>query len=544
MRPADDFKRISQVVHVLFKHGLGFVIEELHLGFHLPFSKKLQRHRFRQPPSPEVRLRKVLEELGGTYVKLGQLLSIRPDLIHMDYCRELQKLQDNVPPFSIAEARKVIKRELKGWPFKDFNEKPIASASIGQVYGARLKNGQRVAVKVQRPGISEKIEADMHIISYFARKMEKHHFFRKFRPTLIVEEFRRYTRNELSYVQEAANAERFARNFRGSRSIKIPKVYMTYTTRSVLTLEYIDGVKFNELVRSRTPVNRRFLIETGMSAEMKQVFEDGFFHADLHPGNVLLLKNRKIAFLDFGIVGSLTPRLQTHAVMLFLAVMQEDTVAVADILMRIGKTGPDTDKEEFSREVDSIVRSWYGASLKQERVTYMLHRLFNLCAVHDVRLPLDLVLLGKALVTIEGTCELIEPDFDVIKHSQPYFKKLLKKQSAMQLKRLVAKYSNLKQALLDLPDKTAAVAEALKHPKIKIDVEDTDIRTLSSEMGRSSRRLSNGLLLSALVVAGALMMQVNTGPRLFGLPIFALLLFSAAAIIAVLFIFTPFKEQR
>jgi ubiquinone biosynthesis protein len=542
---ASDVQRVSHVVHVLFKHGLGYFVEEMELKFHLPFFKKWMKHKFRQPVNPAVRLTKVLEELGGTYIKLGQLLSIRPDLIHLEYCEECQKLQDRVTPFPFEQAKRIIESELKKplkQIFKSFNEAPIAAASIGQVYEARLKNNGRVAVKVQRPNIRQDMESDIRILEYFARKMEKHEAFRRYRPTLIVEEFKRYSQNELDYVMEAHNADQFYKNFEKSKTIKIPKVFWSCTTSKVLTLEFIDGTKINELLKDGKHADMRWIVKEGLAAEFKQIFDDGFFHADLHPGNILLLKNKKIAFLDFGIVGSITPSLQRQAVALFLAIAGKDSGSVSDILLHIGSASLQTDRERFGIAVAAIVNEWYGTNISEERVTHMLHRLFNLCAEYQVKLPVAMVLLGKALVTIEGTCRLIDPKFDLLQSAKPYFGKIMERQSQLQMEQLARYYGKFKKALLNLPDNATKILDIIREPRVKVDIEDTDIRTLGMEIDRSSNRIAYGIMIAALVVAGALMIQ--TGPKLLDVSVLSLLCFVIAIVMGGVLVYSVLNEGK
>jgi ubiquinone biosynthesis protein len=496
---------------------------------------------------PQERIIPILEELGGTYIKLGQLLSIRPDLIELEYCEECQKLQDDVKPFSFEEAKKIIEAEFKkplDQVYSSFNKVPIAAASIGQVHEAKLKDGERVAVKVQRPNIRQIMNADIDVMEYFAARMENHARFKKYRPKLIVEEFKRYTENELDYIQEARNCEQFYENFRNSRKIKIPKVYWDYTTDKVLTLEFIDGAKIRDLVKAKHRFDKKKIINCGLDAEFKQIFEDGIFHADLHPGNMLLLKDGRIAFLDFGIVGVIKPRTQRYAVELFLALMDKDASNVADILLEIGSAGAGCNREKFRREVELTINKWYGRNLRQERVTHMLHKLFNICADNDIRLPIDLVLLGKALVTIEGTCQMLDPEFEISSHARPYLKRIMEQQSEMQIKQLGYYYTKLRRTVLRLPDKFEEIIENLKEPKVRVDIEDADVKRLGLEIDKSSNRLSYGILISALMITGALMSQMSALPKWWGIPFVSVIFFGVALLLGVILLYSVLNEGR
>jgi len=281
-----DIERVSHTINILFRHGMGYFIQKYGFKLHLPFTKRIAFHRYKKPVLPEVRLRKAFEELGGTYIKLGQLLSLRPDLVPRKYCDEFSKLQDKVTPFSFEKVKQIVEREL-GKPlnriFRKFEQKPLGSASIGQVHAATLKNGQKVVVKVQRPGIKELFRADIDIMYYFAKKLEGTKSFGKYSPLTIVKEFERYTKNELNYLTEAKNIERFYENLKNVRQVRIPKLYKEYTTTKVLVMEYVRGRKLSELIRKNAKFNKKAVMNSIIHTCLKQVFEQNIFHADLHP---------------------------------------------------------------------------------------------------------------------------------------------------------------------------------------------------------------------------------------------------------------------
>ncbi|MFH1510799.1 MAG: AarF/ABC1/UbiB kinase family protein [Candidatus Woesearchaeota archaeon] len=542
-----EVKRISHVVGVLFQHGLGYFIEELELKFHLPFFKKILRHKFKQPASPAQRFTTALEELGGAYVKLGQLLSIRPDLTNLEFSTECQRLQDRVKPFPFPEAKKIVEEELKK-PlhslFSHFQETPISSASIGQVYDARLRNSQRVAVKVQRPSIREEIEADIGIMTYFAKRMEKLEKFRKYRPTQIVEEFRRYTEDELDYTREAKNAERFYNNFKGHKTIKIPKIYWAYTTPKLITMEFIDGKKLTDLLQSHKPFDKHLIVREGLAAEYKQIFDDGFFHADLHPGNIMIVDGKTIALLDFGIAGRMDGNLQRQSAMLFLYMMDKNSKGVCDVLLALGEKPGGIDIKKFEQDIEAILYEWYGKDLSQQRVTKMLHKIFSLCTDHEIQLPIDLVLLGKALVTIEATCRLLEPEFDIIKSSKPYFTRIAEQQARLQARIVGQYYKRLRGMLVNLPETASTILDRIKEPHVKVDIEDKDIRKIGLEIDRSSNRLAYGILISAFVVAGAMMIGIDVGPKALEVPLISLAFFSIAAVLGAILIYSVMSEGK
>ena len=297
-----DAKRVKDVVNILLKQGLGYSIEKMNLKSHLTFGKKTKDVSKRV--STQVKLRKAMEELGGTFIKFGQLLSIRPDLIPESYCEEFAKLQDNVRPFPYEQVKDVIEKDFKKpihKVFIHFEKTPIAAASVGQVHMAKLRTGETVAVKVQRPNINQIFESDIDILYYIANLAEKHiPELKDYNPVAIVNEFENYTKRELDYNLEGKNIDVFYKNFVGSKTIKIPRVFLSYTSKRVLTMEYIDGININKY--KATKEEKKKIIKNLLSCFMKQILEDGFFHADPHPGNIFILKDHRIELLDFGIV--------------------------------------------------------------------------------------------------------------------------------------------------------------------------------------------------------------------------------------------------
>ncbi len=542
-----DLKRISRVVNVLFRNGLGYFIREFNLKLHLPFSKKLAIHKFRKPAMPEVMLRKSMEELGGSFVKLGQLLSVRPDLVPFHYCKEFSKLQDRVEPFAFSKAKKIIEDEL-GQPiskvFSSIEKQPIGSASISQVYAAKLKNGKKVVIKVKRPGIKEIFDADIDIMGYFARRMEQSERFIRYSPSKVVEEFKRYTKKELDFLVEASNIQKFCKTFKGDRSIRIPSVYPQHSTSNMIILEFLPGKKLSELLNKNQKFNRKMVAKLMIKSGLKMVFEDGFFHADMHPGNILVTKNG-IGLLDFGIVGRLKPLYKKEGLKLWVALINEDTDAVIRSLMRTGKVTGDTDIDLFKKDVEDILDEWYGKELKQIRMTHMLHRLFDSCFDHSIIMPPEMTLYAKSLITSEGTGMQLYPSFNFAVESQPYLKKYMKRDFFPKdiMKAFSAKSQEIVDFMGKLPTETMHALEKLKQGKLKIDIDDTDIKHLGMEIDKSSNRLSYSLVIAALIVGGAWTTQIG-GPGLSGYPFVSLLFFILAFILGLVLMVSIYKEGK
>jgi len=326
-----DINRFREIITVVFEEGFDFLLQKIRLKHKIPVTKRLKtRLEQKNKYSIEKRLRLTLERLGPTFIKFGQVLSVRPDLIPKSYIKELEKLQDEVPSFSYDIVKEMIKKEFGkdvNKLFSSFEVKPIASASISQVHKAVLKDGSVVAVKIQRPDAKKIMDSDIEIMLYAAKLLEKHiPNIRKFNPVKIIQEFSNWTEKELDFKREAINAKRFARNFSGDDKIKIPKIYDNFITSKILVMEFIDGIELHNIQEiKRKKINFKPLLEKGFESILTQVFVHGFFHADPHPGNLIITKDKKIAFVDFGIVGYFDEYLKNKSIDLFFGVIENDT---------------------------------------------------------------------------------------------------------------------------------------------------------------------------------------------------------------------------
>lgn len=540
-----DFRRISYVVNILVKNGLGYFVQEFNLKYHLPFIKRFQSYP--EPEAPQARLRKVMEHLGGAYIKLGQLLSLRPDLVPTEYCLEFSKLQDRVPSFPYAEVKAIVEKELN-MPlhkvFSYFEKVPIGSASIGQVHAAKLINGRKVVVKVQRPGVEKQFLSDIDIMYYFAHKLEKSRKLKKYSPLRIVQEFERYTRNELNYITEGRNIERFYENFKGSKTIVIPKVYRAYSTKRVLTMEYLEGSKLIDLLRAKSRFDRRKAAMNLLDCNIKQIFSQDIFHADLHPGNIIMMSRGRLGLLDFGIAGSLSPEMRDEGLKLVEALVAKDVDKVTKQILKIGKKNDDVDARAFRERVYNIVMRWHGAELKQVRVTHMLHEIFDACADSGIELPVDMILLGKALITVEGTGMQLVPNLDFVNVMKPRIEKMLARKIRPSFKATLKKTKSMAEAIGKIPESALETLEQLKRPTFKIDIDDLDVRKIGLDIDTSSNRMSYAMISAALIVAGAVIMHANIGPAVFGYSMFAIVCFVFAFILLAVLVTSISKEKR
>jgi ubiquinone biosynthesis protein len=535
-----DLARFNKIMFILTSQGFGYLFDR---------TKFLKKKQVKEHANPK-RLRKTLEKLGPTFIKLGQILSVRPDLLPKEYIKELGSLQDEVPQFPFEKAEKTIEKELRkpiNKLFKDFNKEPIASASISQVYKAKLPNNKIVAVKVQRPDVKETMKTDIEIMTYVAKLLEKHFKkLKKYSPVGIVEEFKDWTHDELDFKIEAKNAKRFRKNFRGYDNVKIPKVYDNYSSKHVLTLEFIDGIELHKLnkIKHKKGYNIKEIMKNGFDAILTQVFIHGFFHADPHPGNILVLEGNKIGFIDFGIVGHFDNYLKQKSMELFYHVMQCDIDSIVDTFLEMGAVGADkTDINAFREDVNKIIEPLKNHTLKETKFTHILEEILDLALEHHIKPPVDLALFGKTIVELEGIGLEYVPNFKLIDNARPFIEKLIKKnikisKMVKDLMKNVAKYGKL---FKELPDQLSSALRKIQSGTVKVDIEDTDIKRLATDIDKSSNRLTYGLIITAFLITGALLVTVGE-PVFYGFPVPSILCFIVAFIFAIM-LFTSIEQE-
>jgi len=547
-----DFRRLQQIANVLFKQELGYFVEKLDLKSQLPFSKRLMITKFSKPKeSVPNRLRVVMEELGGSFVKLGQLLSLRPDLVPQEYLDEFTKLQDSVKPFPFEVAKIIIESELKN-PlnkiFSYFNKEPIAAASVGQVYEAILKNGNKVAVKVQRPGIRQVFATDIDLMYHLARLLEKHMPESKsFNPVGIVEEFDKYTRKELDYISEGRNIEAYKEAVVYEKNVVIPKVYWDFTTSKVLTMEFMEGVKISSLKDfRRLGVKGSHLSNTLVRLFAKGVLYFHFFHADPHPGNILLMKGKKIALLDFGIMGRLSPELTEKIGMLYFALIKADVNMITDGLINIGMISNQINRDEFKADISDAWGKYYDTSLSQVNMSGFFWDSIRIGKKYEMKYPAEYVLLMKAMITTEGVIQKIDPHFNFVKAGKPIFQSYIKERTSTKylLKGAKETLINFKDLFVRFPVDAQKILTKLesdddKEFNVKI---DADIKKFTLEMERSSNRMTLGFIMASFVVASTLIILAKIPPFVWGLPLYSLISLLIAGILLIIFTISAFKK--
>src|SRR3989344_268966 len=510
-----DVGRLKNIAGVLFKHGLLSELEGLELKRYLSFSKRVQAPpKSNTPGSLPERIRLSFEELGGAFVKLGQLLSLRPDLLPQPYIEEFKKLQDHVPPFPYQHVKTIIEREFHDKLlniFSSFEKTPIASASIGQVHQATLADGTSVAVKVQRPDIGQIFQEDIDLLYYLARLIDrKIPATRQYDLVRIVKEFERYTKKELNYMEEGRNIDRFLKLFANEKKIKIPKVYWNRTTSRVLTMEFIDGVKVGEVKEfSKFNTSPLSVAKIVTNSILHQIFVFGFFHADPHPGNVFVLPNGKVAFLDVGIVPE------------------------------------NTDVQKLRVDLKISLETYYNREVREINMQEFFNTIFHLSREYGMHFPVDFVLLVKSILTLEGLDRELYPKYNLVEACKPHIQEVMK--NRLSARRIVRSWKEnlfmFQQNLQHIPRDLRQALAVFKTGKLKVDIEDRDIQRFALEIDRSSNRIVFGLIIAALVVASALIMLAQLPPYFVGVPLIGVLFLAIAVFLSIVLIISIYREK-
>ncbi|MEE2730099.1 MAG: AarF/UbiB family protein [Pseudomonadota bacterium] len=432
--PVKDVKRLNEIFSILIKYGFGDVLRRMGLANTVEQASRLMRTPISnqmlnmQPPE---RFRCAIEEMGPTFIKLGQILATRVDLFSQDMIHELEKLQDNAPVMPYAEIEPLIEKALGAPPakvFRHINEQPLASASIAQVHEAMTKKGERVVLKVRKPGVRRTIEADLRLMHSLARLINIQSVeLRRYRPEEMVREFERSLRRELDFTIEAKNSERIARNLRKFKWLKIPKVYWQWTSETLNVQEYVQGTSAKDAeALDRMGVDRELLARRGSQVAWKCMLEDGLFHADPHPGNFYVLPGNGIAMLDFGMVGKLSYQRREQIIRLVRSIIFQETDTAAAVLVEWSNSD-NIDVEALARDCADLVEQYYGLNLSEIDIPQVILDCMALMRNYDLVMPSDITLAAKAFITLEGFGRLVKPDFNLMDAAEPLIRDLIKK---------------------------------------------------------------------------------------------------------------------
>ncbi len=525
IRPSQAM-RLIHINWVLVKHGLDEIVFATHLF--RPFSFLLYfwpPHWFRKPEdSHGERIRKALEELGPLFVKLGQILSTRRDLLPDDIADELAKLQDRVAPFPGSQARQIIEKSF-GKPlnevFSEFNETPLASASIAQVHTARLLDGKEVVVKVVRPSIKKVIQRDvslLHIVASLAERYSRD--ARRLRPKEIVADYEKTILDELDLQREAANASQLRRNFQDSQLLYIPEVYWPYCHRNVMVMERINGIPIsdvNELTRQN--VDLKHLAESGVEIFFTQVFRHNFFHADMHPGNIFASPQGQYLAVDFGIMGTLSPKDKRYLAENFLAFFNRDYYRVAELHVQSEWVPSDTRIDEFESAIRSVCEPIFERPLKEISFGHLLLRLFQTARRFNMEVQPQLVLLQKTLLNIEGLGRQLYPDLDLWQTAKPFLERWMSEQigTRAMIRTLKSNLPLWAEKLPELPTLIHDLARQAQGGDLQIQWQSKELLRLRKEVERANRRSFGAIIAAGLMVSAAVILGLDGyAPQMLG----------------------------
>lgn len=496
--------RYREIAVALLNQGFDYIVEEMDLLQTIPYCRVRSAVTKNNTGGLGERIRLLLEQLGPTYVKLGQIASTRTDLLPAAIISELEKLQDDVPGFSFSEVRTLLKEELGAdleELFQQFDPEPLAAASIGQVHRAQLKTGQQVAVKIQRPGIIAIIETDLEILRKLASLAERRFSWAEmYQLADMIDELAKSLRTELDYIIEARHAEKFLKHYQANPSIYIPPVYWECSSQKVLTAAYVEGIKINEQDQlEQQGYNRSRIAEHFAKEIFQQIFMAGFFHGDPHPGNVLVLPGETIAFLDFGMVGRLNPEKKYHLASLVIGLMRQNSEELAKTIFRMGIVPDEVNRTQLRDDIDQLREKYYGVPLSQISLGDAINQMFATAQKHKIKMPADLALVGKTLLTMEGIVERLDPQLSILTVAEPFGKKLLRERlhPVTLGKMLWHTVSEFRELVRNLPRHVQELRAVVKQGRLRLEISIPDMEHGLKTIERISNRLSFGIILLA-----------------------------------------------
>ena len=535
---ARDMGRLNQILGVLIRHGFGDSVRRLGLADRLEsagHALKWEHAADLARLEPPVQVRLAIEELGPTFVKLGQILAGRADLFGPEFIAEFEKLHSHVPAVPLDSLRPQLREDLGGEPedvFARFDPEPLAAASIAQVHRAQLKDGTEVVVKIRRPGITDTIEADLRLLGRMAAVAEAEiPNLKPYRPQQLVRELARSLKRELDLASECRNAERIAANLAPMPWIVVPKVHWQHTTERVNVQDFVGGVAGNDLAGlDLNGFDRNLLAQRGSQAVLKMIVQDGFFHADPHPGNVFYLEGNRIAFIDFGMVGRLSQRRREELLSLLLGLVERNPQTVADVLLDWTGDEHGVNLAVLETEIEAFVDQYHGTPLAQLNLGQMLADVTTILREHHLGLPSDMALLIKAFITLEGMGRGLDPEFHMTTEALPLLRQVVR---ARYQPKVVANraWQTLRRTLAvaeQLPHDVSRLLRNARRGRMHVGIELAHLKRVGDQIDRAANRLTMALVIAALIIGSSIVMTVKGGPTLFGLPAFGFIGFASA----------------
>jgi len=539
--------RFKDIILILFKYGLDDVVERLDLPGKIIFDRI---SRVDRDMSTRERIRHVLEDLGPTFIKFGQLMSLRPDLVPYPLILELRKLQDEVAPVPFREIRMMLEKNLRcplEEVFSVFDEAPFAAASLAQVHRAVLRQeGTPVAVKVRRPNIRRIIEMDFYIMDVLARQLSKRMEGNQvYDFPNLVNEIRTALRRELDFMREARNMKIFKGNFAANSEIYTPELFENYCSEQMLTMELVSGTKLKDLDLSALE-DRESLAKRLLRFTTKQIVEDGFFHADPHPGNILILENNDICLLDWGMVGRLTRQTRYDLVDLMNAVFDKDTERVLWSLLQFAVRRGHLNHQKLQREISDILDAFHSLPLREVNIGHLMLDISTLLRDNQLQVPADPAIMIKTIVTAEGTARQLYPELNVMEEFKPYIKSLTRERWHPD-----AVFEGLRRTLYrfllfqkNLPARIAHIIDVIDHGDLNIRLEHQNLSHLQRSIERSSNRLTLGIIIAALIIGSSMIVTTGIGPSLCGFPALGIIGYLVSGFLGLWLIFNIIRKRK
>ncbi len=551
-----NIRRFQQILGVIIKYGFGDILDRLKIESSIERGKQILRIAPKEA-APEVlttpmRIRMAMEELGPTFIKLGQILSTRPDLVPADYVQEFQRLQDQVPGFSFETVKEILSDAWGQNPsevLRSLDQEPLAAASISQVHRATLADGTEVIVKVRRPGIERVVKADIDILFYLAHQLERH--FPDFgiaNPVEVVREFEKTLLREMDFTYERNHLTRFYEAFANDPHIVVPQAYWELCTKRVLVEQYLEGVKVTELDESSDLLrsDRLFLARKGCEAILRQILDLGLFHGDPHPGNVLIMGHDRIGFLDFGIVGRLDPQTREAIVLLLSAIIKRDLDRFVRNLLVIGKPLAAFDRRSFRNDALLFIDTYSGLGKHRLEVGKMLAQFLELLRLYKIQLPSDLVLLIKSIITIEGVGLILYPPYNIMETLEPYVTRLINRQLLpTELAGRLGRYAEETLFFAKrIPEDFGEALRQIRENKLEIGFRHRGLDSLAATMERAANRLALAIFAGALILGSSLIIRYRIGPVFRGISIPGVIGFVLAFFIGLWVVIGILRSRR